>query len=129
PPRKERQPPTACRHTVSGSISLAVRRAIHLSLTVLVHYRSRTCMYPWRVVPPASRGISRVPRYSGTEATAPGGVSSTGLSPCLVGRSSPLRLHSCTPREIPASALQPRSACAPVWAPPRSLAATGGISC
>ena len=28
----------------------------------------------------------------------------------------------------PASALQPRDACAPVWAPPRSLAATWGIS-
>ena len=36
--------PTACRHTVSGSVSLAVRRAFHLSLTVLVHYRSRTSM-------------------------------------------------------------------------------------
>jgi hypothetical protein len=39
-----RPPPTACRHTVSGSVSLAVRRAFHLSLTVLVHYRSRTSM-------------------------------------------------------------------------------------
>ena len=37
-------PPTACRHTVSGSISLAARRSFHLSLTVLVHYRSRTSM-------------------------------------------------------------------------------------
>ena len=27
--------PTACMHTVSGSISLAVRRSFHLSLTVL----------------------------------------------------------------------------------------------
>ena len=37
-------PPTACRHTVSGSVSLAARRSFHLSLTVLVHYRSRTSM-------------------------------------------------------------------------------------
>ncbi len=36
--------PTACRHTVSGSVSLAARRAFHLSLTVLVRYRSRTRM-------------------------------------------------------------------------------------
>ena len=36
--------PTACRHMVSGSVSLAARRAFHLSLTVLVHYRSRTRM-------------------------------------------------------------------------------------
>lgn len=32
--------PTACRHTVSGSLSLPSRGAFHLSLTVLVHYRS-----------------------------------------------------------------------------------------
>src|SRR5690606_38223014 len=31
---------TTCRHTVSGSISLPFRGAFHLSLTVLVHYRS-----------------------------------------------------------------------------------------
>src|SRR3977135_3219951 len=31
---------TACRHTVSVSISLPSRGAFHLSLTVLVHYRS-----------------------------------------------------------------------------------------
>ena len=32
--------PTACKRTVSGSISLSARSAFHLSLTVLVHYRS-----------------------------------------------------------------------------------------
>ncbi len=31
---------TVCKHTVSGSISLPSRGAFHLSLTVLVHYRS-----------------------------------------------------------------------------------------
>ena len=31
---------TACRHAVSGTISLPSRGAFHLSLTVLVHYRS-----------------------------------------------------------------------------------------
>ena len=31
---------TACRHTVSGSISLPSRGSFHLSLTVLVRYRS-----------------------------------------------------------------------------------------
>src|SRR5579884_3725441 len=31
---------TACRHTVSGTISLPSRGTFHLSLTVLVHYRS-----------------------------------------------------------------------------------------
>src|SRR6187402_3557433 len=33
-------PLTACRHAVSGTISLPSRGAFHLSLTVLVHYRS-----------------------------------------------------------------------------------------
>ena len=42
------------------------RGAFHLSLTVLVHYRSHGSLSPWRVVPPASRPISRVGRYSGT---------------------------------------------------------------
>ena len=32
--------PTACRHAVSDSISLPFRGSFHLSLTVLVHYRS-----------------------------------------------------------------------------------------
>ena len=40
--------------------------AFHLSLTVLVHYRSHRSLSPWRVVPPASRPITRVGRYSGT---------------------------------------------------------------
>lgn len=31
---------TSCKHTVSGSISLPSRGAFHLSLTVLLHYRS-----------------------------------------------------------------------------------------
>ena len=33
-------PPTACKHTVSGSISLPSRGTFHLSLTVLFRYRS-----------------------------------------------------------------------------------------
>src|SRR5205814_7920008 len=33
-------PPTACRHTVSGTFHSPHRGAFHLSLTVLVHYRS-----------------------------------------------------------------------------------------
>jgi hypothetical protein len=31
---------TSCKHTVSGSFSLPFRGAFHLSLTVLLHYRS-----------------------------------------------------------------------------------------
>ena len=64
---KDQDPPTACRHVVSGSISPASRRAFHLSLTVLVHYRSQERISPWQMVLPASIGISRVPTYSGTD--------------------------------------------------------------
>ena len=63
--------PTACRHTVSGTVSLPSRGAFHLSLTVLVRYRSWESIQPWRVVPPASDRISRVRPYSG--AAMPGG--------------------------------------------------------
>src|SRR5678810_705263 len=42
------------------------RGAFHLSLTVLVHCRSQASIQPWKMVLPASHGITRVPRYSGT---------------------------------------------------------------
>ena len=42
------------------------RGSFHLSLTVLVHYRSSGSIYPWKMVLPDSDGISRVPPYSGT---------------------------------------------------------------
>jgi hypothetical protein len=41
------------------------RGSFHLSLTVLVHYRSVSSILPWRVVPPASNRVSRAPFYSG----------------------------------------------------------------
>src|SRR5699024_1296171 len=39
-PSRSNGAPTTSKHTVSGSISLPFRGAFHLSLTVLVHYRS-----------------------------------------------------------------------------------------
>src|SRR5689334_12023932 len=39
-PQRGRHAPTDCRHTVSGTISLPSRGTFHLSLTVLVRYRS-----------------------------------------------------------------------------------------
>ena len=57
---------TACKHKVSGTISLPSRGAFHLSLTVLLLYRSSGSILAWRVVPPASHGIPRAPRYSGS---------------------------------------------------------------
>ena len=58
--------PTACGRTVSGAVSLPSRGAFHLSLTVLVHYRSSGSVQPWRAVPPASARVSRARAYSGT---------------------------------------------------------------
>src|SRR5215475_2868854 len=50
-------------HAVSGSVSRPSRGSLRLSLTVLVHYRSITSISPWRMVPPSSDRISRVPPY------------------------------------------------------------------
>ena len=50
----------------SGSVSLPSRGSFHLSLTVLVRYRSVASIQPWRVGPPDSGGVSRVPSYLGS---------------------------------------------------------------
>ena len=42
------------------------RGAFHLSLTVLVHYRSPGSIQPWKMVLPNSRRIPRAPRYLGS---------------------------------------------------------------
>ena len=56
--------PTPCGRTVSGTISLPSRGAFHLSLTVLVRYRSHGSIQAWRVVPPGSDRVSRARPYS-----------------------------------------------------------------
>src|SRR5436309_11202312 len=45
-----RKAPTDCRQTVSGTISLPSRGTFHLSLTVLVRYRSRGSIKPYQLV-------------------------------------------------------------------------------
>ena len=82
--------PTACGRTVSGTVSLPSRGAFHLSLTVLVRYRSQESVQPWRVVPPASDRVSRARPYSGYT-TVVAQVSRTGLSPAAAGPSMPFR--------------------------------------
>ena len=59
-----------------------VRGAFHLSLTVLVRYRSLSSIQPCRMVPADSHGISPVPRYSG---------SPLAQNACRVRGSHPLR--------------------------------------
>ena len=65
-PSQDKPAPTPCGRTVSGTVSLPSRGAFHLSLTVLLLYRSSGSILAWRVVPPASHGIPRAPRYSGS---------------------------------------------------------------
>ena len=61
--------PTACKHTVSGTISLPSRGTFHHSLTVLIRYRSSGSIQAYQVVLADSHEISRVPHYSGTTST------------------------------------------------------------
>ena len=59
------------------------RGSFHLSLTVLVHYRSQASIEPWKMVLPDSHRVSRAPWYLG--ARRRGDIfSPTGLSPSVV---------------------------------------------
>src|SRR3954466_656455 len=88
--------PTACRHTVSGTISLPSRGTFHLSLTVLVRYRSPGSIQAYRVVPADSQQIPRARCYSGIQPTACVTLSRTGLSPttATLSRGLPLTPHT-----------------------------------
>ena len=61
-----RRATTPCRHTVSGLFHSPDRGSFHLSLAVLVRYRSSPSIQPWGVGPPDSDGVSRVPPYLGS---------------------------------------------------------------
>src|SRR5271156_593840 len=64
PTHKERAL-TACRHTVSGTLSLPSRGTFHHSLTLLIRYRSSRSIQAYRVVPADSQQIPRARCYSG----------------------------------------------------------------
>ena len=109
PSRNVMSAPTACRRTVSGTVSLPSRGAFHLSLTVLVRYRSSESIQPWRAVPPASRRIPRVRRYSGPASRGGSALRVRGLhpvSPACPGRSAPAPLcHRAPGSEAPGGAV------------------------
>ena len=115
---------TACKHTVSGTISLPFRGAFHLSLTVLIRYRSLGVfsLGEWSPQLPTGFHVSRRTQESsgssfdftygaltlyGWPFHAPSVIKRIGHSTMLV--------------------LQPHHPKAVVWASPRSLAATDGI--
>ena len=117
------QPPTACRHTVSGSF--------HSPPGVLFTFPSRY----WCTI-----GHERVFRLGGWSPRIPAGLlvshgtrdtargfdaSRTGLSPSLADRSKSLRLASTLPYRGPTT---PTRQAGSVWPGPRSLAATRGIA-
>ena len=113
---------TACKHKVSGTISLPSRGSFHLSLTVLLLYRSSGSILAWRVVPPASHGIPRVPRYSGSSWIH---ILFVYVALTLCDRPS----HAVLLRIVSHAAVRTPEILLPlVWPPPRSLATTSGIS-
>ncbi len=81
----------------------------------------------------ASRGISRVPRYSGTcpasqQVFVYRAVTVSGRSFQIVRLACWFVTRRRPLKEGARQALQPQRACTLVWAPPRSLAATSGIT-
>ena len=111
--------PAACRRTVSGTVSLPSRGAFHLSLTVLVRYRSQESVQAWRVVPPASHRVSRVRRYSGTcrpwmDVRVRG---SSPVSPAFPCRSARASMDICAGPSTPRAQCAPRFGLVPVRSP------------
>ena len=116
------QAPTVCRHVVSGSLSLPSRGAFHLSLTVLVHYRSVMVfsLGGWSPLLPTGFPLARGTHGHGTEperrrlrdshplwSSLPGTIQLTLwlLTPCGVLRPHlPAVQHPC---DIGRSATQP----------------------
>src|ERR671919_2968029 len=68
-PCDRQHPLTACGHVVSGTISLPSRGAFHLSLTVLVHYRSPRVfsLRRWSAQVPTCRDLPRGTQGHGRE--------------------------------------------------------------
>ena len=89
-----------------------------------------TDIQPWIVVDPASGGVPRAPPYSGTAPASPVRCAYAALTPSgRTFQSVPLRMGFITCSGLnPRAALQPQFPRELIWAPPRSLAATRGIS-
>ena len=103
--------PTARGRTVSGAVSLPSRGAFHLSLTVLVRYRSQGSVQGWMVVHPASDRVPRARPYSGWESGSRSRLRVRGcnpLRPAVPGRSARLAGAPRGPAGPRRSAPQPR---------------------
>ena len=126
--QKARRHPNGLRPLVSVRFQILfhslVQGTFHLSLTVLVHYRSHRSIQPYRMVPADSHKISHVPRYSGYYSSLYD-FTFTGLSPSMVILSSIFYFSIHEPMQ----SYNPNFAVTKlVWAIPSSLAATTGIT-
>ena len=92
-PSPHKKAPTDRRRMVSDTISLPSRGTFHLSLTVLVHYRSHGSIQAYPTVRADSHGIPRVPCYSG-ERSGGHAVTATGPSPSTAGNPIPFAYHA-----------------------------------
>ena len=90
-PSPHKRAPTDCRRTVSETVSLPSRGTFHLSLTVLVRYRSDRNIQAYPTVWADSRGIPRGPRYLGQHDRKTAHVQVRGWHPLRPG------LQACSP--------------------------------
>ncbi len=123
-PSPHKEALTACRSTVSGSISLPSRGAFHLSLTVLFAIGSYLVFSLGGWAPQIQTGLL-VSRLTQEHASLHR-ISHTGLSPSSVGLPSTVPLSSANALCMPYNPISTEMNM--VWANPRSLAATKGIS-
>ena len=124
------QPPTACRHVVSGSLSLPAQGCFSP-----VPHGTRPLSVTRESLALEGGPPSFTPDFScrallRNSTTQDSWVSSTGLSPSLADRSRSFDYRAgCSLAGLAAKqVLQPRRARTTVWACPRSLAATSGIT-
>ena len=112
---------TACKHRVSGSLSLPSRGSFHLSLTVLcaIGHWIVFSLGGWSPLLPTGFHVSCGTLVSASRFS----FSDTGLSPSAAGCPKAVLLSF---KDLLMQS-EPRNARIPVWALPRSLAATDGI--
>ena len=135
--RSWHSPLTACKHTVSGTVSLPFRGTFHLSLAVLVHYRSPGVfsLAGWSPRLPTEFHVFRGTNEIRSKASR---LSLTGLSPCIAALSRDLRLAAGLVTSMPSGrtacgSYNPRIATAAAYhatrvsAVPCSLATTEGM--
>ena len=94
------RPLPACRHTISGSFDSPHRGSFHLSLAVLVHYRSTGSIQAYEMVLADSGRIARVPPYLGSP-LGQNPVSATGLSPSVARLSRRLAYKELVLNAVP----------------------------